>query len=136
MNLMEELAVPIRDEGDIVAARRAVRDAAKKLGFGITDTTRIVTAASELARNIHRYARSGVMRGGRLDSEGRVGIELHFEDQGPGIANVELGLLNGFPKSGGLGIGLRGTKRLMDEMEIRTEPGRGTAITIRKWRLG
>jgi len=126
--------VAIQCEGDIVVARRAVREAADRLGFGITDTTRIVTGASELARNIFRYACPGVMRFRQVDRNGQRGLELEFEDHGPGIANCEQGLVEGFARSGGLGLGLRGTKRIMDEMQIQTEIGKGTTVIVRKWR--
>ena len=129
------LEVPIQTEADIVVARRAVREAAAQWGFGTTDTTRLVTGASELARNIFRYACPGVMRLRKLEEGGRIGIELQFEDHGPGIPNVEEGLREGFPTRGGLGLGIRGTKRLMDEMEIQTKAGQGTIITVRKWRI-
>src|SRR5437762_3408617 len=126
--------VPIKCEGDIVVARRAVREAADRLGFGMTDTTRIVTGASELARNIFRYACPGVMRLRQVDRNGQRGLELEFEDHGPGIANLEEGMVEGFARSGGLGLGLRGTKRIMDEMQIQTEIGKGTTVIVRKWR--
>lgn len=128
--------VPIASERDILTVRRVVRDATVQFGFGMTDTTRIVTAASELARNIFRYAAPGVMRWRKLVVEGRVGVELQFEDHGPGIANVEQRMRDGFTSSGGgMGLGLRGSKRLMDELEVQTEVGKGTLITARKWRL-
>jgi serine/threonine-protein kinase RsbT len=128
------IEVSIQSEGDIVVARRAVREAAGKMGFGTTDTTRIVTGASELARNIYRYACPGVMRLRPVDLNGRVGLELQFEDHGPGIPDVDRGLREGFANTGGLGLGLRGTKRLMDEMQIESDIGKGTTITVRKWR--
>jgi serine/threonine-protein kinase RsbT len=134
MTVVPQAEVPIQKEADIVLARRAVREAASRLGFGATDTTRIVTAASELARNVFRYACPGVMRLHQLDDGDRSGLELQFEDHGPGIANAERGLREGFPTSGGLGLGLRGAKRLMDEMDVRTEMGKGTLVTVRKWR--
>lgn len=124
----------IHTEGDIVSTRRVVRDATTRLGFGVTDVTRVVTAASELARNIYLYAGSGLMRSRSLDGNKGVGIELIFEDAGPGIADIQQATKEGFSTGGGLGMGLPGTKRLMDEMEIQSEPGKGTTITVRKWR--
>jgi len=106
--------VAIQCEGDIVAARRAVREAAAQLGFGVTDTTRLITGASELARNIFRYACPGMMRVRSLERAGQIGLEMEFKDNGPGIPNVEQGLSEGFATPGGLGLGLRGTKRIMD----------------------
>jgi serine/threonine-protein kinase RsbT len=126
--------VTIRSEGDLVTARRAVRDEAVALGFGVTDVTRIVTTASELTRNVFRYAGSGVMRWHTVNSGNRVGIELVFEDQGPGIADIELALTAGYTTGDGLGLGLPGARRLMDEMEIQSQIGMGTKITVKKWR--
>lgn len=125
--------VYLDSEDAIVAVRRAVRAAATELGFGLTDVTRIVTAASELARNICLYAGAGVMRWRVLESSGNAGIELTFEDQGPGIADVNLALQQGFSTGKGLGMGLPGVKRLMDEMQIESNVGRGTVVAVRKW---
>lgn len=126
--------VRIASESDLVGARKAVRGAADSLGFGVTDVTRIVTAASELTRNIFRYAGAGVMRWRRLENGATTGLELTFADEGPGIPNVERAMQAGFSTSGGLGLGLPGAKRLMDEMEVASEAGRGTTVTVRKWR--
>lgn len=126
--------VSIRSENDMVAVRRSVREAANRLGFGLTDVTRIVTAASELARNVYHYAGAGAMRWRALDAGGRTGLELTFEDQGPGIPDVEQAMQEGYSTGNGLGLGLPGAKRLMDEMEIRSEPGQGTTVTVKKWR--
>ncbi len=126
-------SVVIESESDIVTARKAVRDVAEALGFGITDVTRIVTAASELARNVFIYAGSGIMQWRRLSTNGAVGIELKFEDNGPGITNIEQAMEGGYSTSGGLGLGLPGAKRLVDEMEINSQIGKGTIVTIRKW---
>lgn len=125
--------VPIRSEADIVTAREAIRDAATALGFGITDVTRIVTAASELTRNIYQYAGSGVMRWRVLVQNGENGIELIFEDQGPGIADMTRAMTPGFSTGKGMGMGLPGSKRLMDEMTIQSEVGKGTTICVKKW---
>lgn len=123
----------ISSENDIVMARRAVRDAATHLSFGVTDVTRIVTAASELARNVFLYAGSGVMRWSGLEHNGGAGIELTFEDHGPGIADVEQAMQAGYTTGEGLGLGLPGAKRLMDEMEVHSKVGDGTTVTLRKW---
>lgn len=124
----------IRDETDIVFARRTVREAAIQLGFGQTDVTRIVTAASELARNTFKYAGEGMMRWRRIENGSRFGVELQVVDRGPGIQDIDLALQDGFSTSGGLGMGLPGARRLMDEMEIESAPGQGTTVTLRKWR--
>ncbi len=134
MSVEPQREMPIRSESDIVTTRRTVREVARELGFGITDVTRIVTATSELARNVVLYAGSGVIRWRQLGISGKVGVELTLEDNGPGIANIEQVMQEGYTTSGGLGLGLPGTKRLMDEFEIASEVGRGTRITVRKWR--
>jgi serine/threonine-protein kinase RsbT len=126
--------VTIGSEPDIVVARRSVREVTARLGFGVTDVTRIVTAASELARNAFKYAGGGVMRWRLLEKDNLAGIELCFEDKGPGIADVDQALVEGYSSAGGLGMGLPGAKRLMDEMEINSEVGKGTRVIVRKWR--
>ena len=123
----------IESEGDIVTARRLIRNAATALGFGITDVTRIVTAASELTRNIYQYAGSGMMRWHSLAEDLRVGLELMFEDSGPGIPDVKKAMESGFSTGRGFGLGLPGARRLMDEMTIQSEVGKGTKVRIRKW---
>lgn len=138
MNAEHAGEVRIHSESDIVKTRRTVRTAATRLGFGITDVTRIVTAASELARNAFLYAGSGIMRWQALDTDGRIGIELTFEDGGPGITDIEQAMEAGYTSGSGLGMGLPGAKRLMDEFEIASEIGKGTIVTAKKWhgRLG
>ena len=123
----------ILDESHIVSVRKTTRDIATRLGFGLTDVTRIVTAASELARNVFHYAGTGVMRWRTLEESDRIGIELVFEDHGPGIASIEQVMQEGYSTSGGLGMGLPGTRRLMDEMEIKSQVGLGTTVTVKKW---
>ena len=123
----------ITSENDIVMARKVVRDAATTLGFGITDVTRIVTAASELTRNIYHYAKCGVMHWRSLNQGARVGLELTFEDSGPGIPDVEKAMEKGLSTSKGMGLGLSGSKRLMDEMTIESTVGKGTTVVVRKW---
>jgi serine/threonine-protein kinase RsbT len=126
--------VRIDSESDIVAARKIVRDTAIALGFGVTDVTRIVTAASELTRNVFRYAGSGVMRWRTVTAGEVIGLELTFVDHGPGIPDIKQAMEVGYTTKGGLGLGLPGAKRLMDEMEIDSEVGKGTRVTVRKWR--
>ena len=125
--------IDITSDLDVLASRKIVRDECQSIGFSITDITRIVTAASELARNIFLYAGKGTMELKRVEREGRTGIELIFEDEGPGIKDFESSMENGFEKYDGMGLGLRGAKRLMDEMEIISEIGNGTKITVKKW---
>jgi serine/threonine-protein kinase RsbT len=126
--------VRIDSESDIVTARKIIRDAAMAMGFGVTDVTRIVTAASELTRNVFRYAGSGVMRWRTVNAGEVVGLELTFEDHGPGIPDIKRAMEMGYTTEGGLGLGLPGAKRLMDEMEIESEVGQGTRVTVKKWR--
>jgi serine/threonine-protein kinase RsbT len=133
MNNEQAGEVRLHSESDIVAARKTVRTVAGQLGFGLTDVTRIVTAASELARNAFLYAGSGVMRWQVLTTGSGCGIELTFADNGPGIADIEQALQEGYTTSGGLGLGLPGAKRLMDETDIHSEVGKGTVVVVRKW---
>jgi serine/threonine-protein kinase RsbT len=134
MSITLEGQVPITVESDIVIARRTVREVATQVGFGPTDVTRIVTAASELARNIFQYAGKGTMHWRPVEDHGRPGLELRFVDNGPGIADVSLALQEGYSTGEGLGLGLSGAKRLMDTMDIESNPGQGTKITVKKWR--
>jgi serine/threonine-protein kinase RsbT len=127
-----DMVVTIRSEEDIVTARQVARRAAEALGFGVTDVTRIVTATSALARNIFLYAGSGIMQWHRLEV-GVAGIELKFEDNGPGIADIKQAMEGGHSTRSGLGGGLLGVQRLMDEMQINSQVGKGTTVTVRKW---
>jgi serine/threonine-protein kinase RsbT len=133
MNDLQQGEFPIESENDIVSARRLVRNAAVAAGFGLTDVTRIVTAASELTRNIYVHAKSGVMRWRFLKSESKVGLELTFEDSGLGIPNVAKAMEAGYSTGNGLGMGLPGAKRLTDEMTVHSEVGKGTTVVVRKW---
>lgn len=134
MTIQDQGEVRIETEADIAMARRAVRDLASKIGFGITETARIVTAVSELGRNVHKYAGTGVMQWHALHNGENTGLELRFEDHGPGIADVNEALREGYSTGGGLGMGLPGAKRLMDQLEIQSTVGKGTTVTVRKWR--
>ncbi len=130
----EERCIPVKTDLDIVSARLEGRSLARELGFGTIDQARIATAISELARNIVLYAPEGKVRVRAVVSDdGGRGIEVVCEDNGPGIANVELVMQDGYSTSSGLGMGLPGTKRLMDEFEIETKLGVGTKVTVRKW---
>ena len=133
MSASVEGRLPIKSEGDVIAARRSVRAAASAIGFGLTDLTRIVTAVSELTRNIYHHAGQGSVRWQSLDASGRIGIELVFEDEGPGIPDLGMAMQEGVTTGSGLGMGLSGSKRLMDELEVDSEVGRGTIVTARKW---
>lgn len=131
-----ERKLAIDDEDGIVNARQLARTVAKDLGFGVVDQARIATAVSELARNVIRYAtpRRGEMFIRDVTQDQRSGLEIQVSDQGPGIANVTQVLKDGFTTGTGLGMGLPGTKRLMDEMSIESTVGSGTTVIIRKWR--
>jgi serine/threonine-protein kinase RsbT len=133
MNELHQGEIRITSENEIVMARKVVRDAATALGFGITDVTRIVTAASELTRNIYHYAMSGVVYWRELKHGTDTGLELTFEDHGPGIPDIEKAMEVGFSTGKGMGLGLPGSKRLMDEMTIESKVGIGTTVVVRKW---
>jgi serine/threonine-protein kinase RsbT len=124
----------IRSDLDIVIARTLARDTAKTLGFGAIDQARIATAVSELARNIFLYAGSGSVTVREIERTGRRGIEIVCEDQGPGIADISVVMQDGYSTSRGMGMGLPGAKRLMDEFDIKSTEGVGTTIMCRKWR--
>ena len=125
--------VLIDSESDIVAVRKTVRHVAGEMGFAITDITRIVTAASELARNAYQYAGKGMMYWRTVEANGCPGLELRFEDEGPGIADIAKAMEAGFSGSNGLGLGLPGAKRLMDEMTIGPNAGKGLRVVVTKW---
>jgi len=128
-----EKRIRIITDADIVRARQQGRDLASALSFSPSDLTVIAAAISEVARNIHSYAGHGEIRVGLIERNGRKGIMIVAEDQGPGIRNVDLALQDGYSTSGSLGLGLPGVRRLVDEFEIQTEVGKGTSITMRKW---
>jgi serine/threonine-protein kinase RsbT len=124
----------IDKEADIVAVRQQVRELAKEHQFDQFAVAALTTAASELSRNVWVHARTGMARIMVLRNGKRVGLELEFVDSGPGIADLNRALAGGFSTSKSLGLGLSGTKRLVDEFNIETAPGRGTKIVIRKWK--
>lgn len=126
-------AVVINSEESAVNARKRARDVAEWYGFRLTDVTRIVTAVSELARNVYRYAGEGEMRWFEVRSDGRAGLAFVVEDDGPGIADVEAALRGEFSTSNGIGRGISGARQLVDSMEIETGAGEGTTVTIVKW---
>jgi serine/threonine-protein kinase RsbT len=123
----------IESEASLVTVRARVRASAVELGFGIVEQTKLVTAASELARNVLRYAGCGRMVVEELTDSDQRGIRVTFEDDGPGIDDVELALRDGYSTGGSLGIGLPGAKRLVDELSIESAPGRGTTVVITSW---
>ncbi len=126
--------IPVAKDADVVLARQAGRDLATELGFSATDGTLIATAISEVTRNIVKFAGTGEIRISRVAEPDRAGLQVVARDAGPGIEDVELALLDGHSTYGGLGLGLPGCRRLMDEFVLESERGRGTTITMRKWR--
>jgi serine/threonine-protein kinase RsbT len=124
----------IRSSQDVVLVRQAVRAWAVELGFSLVEQTKMVTAASELARNTVDYGGGGTVRMEMLEERGRVGLRLTFEDKGPGIENLELALKDGYTSGGGLGLGLGGARRLSNEFEIASCPGEGTRVAITRWK--
>ena len=125
---------PVRSSEDVVVVRQAVRALAIRLGFSLVEQTKIVTAASELARNTVNYGGGGIVRLQTLGDGRRVGLRLTFEDKGPGIEDLELVMKDGYTSGGGLGLGLGGAKRLSNDFEIVSRPGEGTRVSIARWR--
>ena len=126
---------PVRVEEDLLAARHVVRAAAVAAGFTIVDQTKIVTAASELVRNAYIHGGGGTMTVETVrDPAGRLGLRLQVRDEGPGIADVDQAMTDGFSTGAGLGHGLGGTRRLVDEFDLDTAPGRGTTVTVVRWK--
>jgi len=129
---MDEL--PIKTGDDVVRVRQQVRVVAAKSGLSLVDQTKVVTAASELARNALVHGGGGLARVDVVTSAlGRNGIRIGFTDDGPGIADVDLALTDGWSSGDGLGLGLSGARRLVDEFDIQTAPGQGTTVTLVKW---
>ena len=127
-------AVPLRDERDIVLSRQVVRKLTQELQFSLVDQTKMVTAASELSRNTVVYGRGGEMRWEVLEQGSKKGLRLFFEDQGPGIADLDLALTDGWTSGSGMGMGLSGSKRLVNEFDVHTAVGAGTRVTVARWR--
>jgi len=130
-----EIRVEINSDQDIVVARQKGRVMASELGFSSGDATLIATAISELARNIVSYARRGEIRLRGIHGSSRIGILVVASDEGPGIADIRQALRDGYSTSGSLGLGLPGVRRLMDDFEISSQPGRGTIVAVKKWKL-
>jgi serine/threonine-protein kinase RsbT len=126
--------LPLRNEHDIVLGRQAVRRMAQELTFSLVDQTKMVTAASELARNALIYGGGGVLKWEMLIDAGKRGLRLTFQDQGPGIANIELAMTDGWTSGTGLGLGLTGARRLVNEFELDSTVGVGTRVTVTRWK--
>jgi serine/threonine-protein kinase RsbT len=129
-----EIRVVINSDQDIVAARQRGRVLAIELGFSPGDATLVATAISELARNIVSYAGTGEIALAPAQNSGRQGIQVKASDHGPGIRDIQQALRDGFSTSGSLGLGLPGVRRLMDEFQISSQPGKGTTVMVRKWK--
>ena len=134
MDMLRHELMSIQSSADIVLVRQAVRKRSVELGFSLVDQTKIVTAASELARNTLDYGGGGTVKLETLQEGMRRGLRLTLADHGPGIPDIELALKDGYTTGGGLGMGLSGTKRLVNEFEIVSHVGEGTCITITKWK--
>ena len=125
--------VDVSTDQDVVRVRQLVRTVAVAVKLSLVDQTKIVTAASELARNTLVYGGGGTVEVKRVDNGRRQGINIVFADQGPGIVDLDLAFTDGYTTGSGLGLGLSGARRLVDEFDIDTAPGRGTSITVTKW---
>lgn len=126
--------LPLNTEHDIVRGRQTVRRISQEQGFSLVDQTKIVTAASELARNALIYGGGGVLKWEILSEGLRKGLRLTFKDEGPGIANVDLAMTDGWTSGHGLGLGLSGARRLVNEFEMDSAVGRGTRVTVTRWK--
>lgn len=133
MSVLSSGTQPVRIEQDVVLARQSARKLAQECGMRLIDLTKLVTAVSELARNTMVYGGGGDMDWQIIEDNGRKGLRLTFRDEGPGIADIKLAMTDGWTSGGGLGLGLTGAKRLVDEFELDTAPGAGTRVTITRW---
>lgn len=133
MSVVTTETLPVKSEPDVVTVRRRVREVSAHLGFRLVDQTKVVTAASELARNTIIYGGGGEMKIETLNGP-RTGVRITFEDKGPGIHDLEIALRDGFTTGSGLGLGLGGSKRLVHEFEILSRIGEGTRVTITRWK--
>lgn len=134
MPAQEERQLQLATTEDVVLVRQAIRQLAADLGFSLVDQTKLVTAASELARNAVIHGGGGFARIGTVSRNGRSGIRVVFQDSGPGIADIQQAMKDGYTTAGGLGLGLGGAKRLTDEFEIESRVGEGTRICVVRWR--
>ena len=134
MTVANRAVLPIRTQEDIVRVRKATRENAIAQGFSLVDQTKLVTAASELARNTLDYGNGGEVEITRVLDGARKGLRLTFSDQGPGINDIEKALTDGYSTGGGLGLGLSGARRLSNEFSIDSAPGKGTRVMIARWR--
>ena len=134
MIVEKDETIPVRTSEDVVRVRREVRERAVALGFGLVDQTKLVTAASEIARNTLDYGGGGELRIEWLRDGNRRGLRLSFSDRGPGIPDIERAMTDGYTTGGGLGLGLSGAKRLSSDFAIRSSPGQGTVVILARWK--
>lgn len=134
MTVANSRELPLASQDDVVIVRQAVRARAVEIGLSLVDQTKVVTAASELARNTVVHGGGGFARIETLQETGRPGLRLTFEDRGPGIADIDLAMKDGYTSGGGLGLGLGGAKRLSSEFQIESRRGEGTRVTIIRWK--
>lgn len=134
MAIIRSEKAAIASSEDIVRVRQMVRNAAVRLSFSLVDQTKIVTAASELARNTLEYGGGGTVIVDEMADHGRFGVQLIFEDRGPGIEDLNRAMQDGFTSGSGLGLGLGGAKRLCNEFEIQSKPGEGTRVRVARWK--
>ena len=134
MAVLKAESLPIRSDMDVVQVRQIVRAWATELTFSLVDQTKIITAASELARNTLQHGGGGTMRVESLNDGVKRGLRLVFEDEGPGIPDISQAMRDGYTTGGGLGMGLPGTRRLVNEFDIASRPGAGTTVTVVKWK--
>jgi serine/threonine-protein kinase RsbT len=134
MNVLKRETQPLKNSSDVVLARQKVRQWAIELRFSLVDQTKLVTAASELARNALDHGQGGTMSVEVVSNGSKNGLRLIFEDQGPGIPDIGLALKDGYTSGSGMGLGLGGSKRLVNEFDIQSEVGRGTTVTVIRWK--
>lgn len=134
MSVLKRELLPLKNSNDVVLARQKVRQWAIELRFSLVDQTKLVTAASELARNALDHGKGGTMLIESLNSGAKSGLRLTFEDKGPGIPDIEQALKDGYTSSSGMGLGLGGSKRLVNDFSIESEVGKGTKVVATRWR--
>ena len=134
MTVVKRELLPLQNSNDVVVARQKVRQWATELRFSLVDQTKLVTAASELARNALDHGQGGQMTIEIVNGLARTGLKLVFEDNGPGIPNVDMALKDGFTTGSGMGLGLGGSKRLVNDFSIESEIGKGTRVTVVRWK--
>jgi serine/threonine-protein kinase RsbT len=134
MPTLKHERIPLTTTDEVVTIRQRTREFALDARLSLVDQTKLVTAASELARNMVIYGGGGMVTLEHLEQDGRVGVRIIFDDKGPGIPDISLALRDGYTSGGGLGLGLGGAKRLVNDFELRSEPGQGTYVAITRWK--